>query len=67
MPTLRERLALQVSALQAERARIVRQAERNITDVDARLAVLAAADRVITTEVEQAYVALLALGLVKEI
>lgn len=67
MLSLRDRLGKQVDELVAEKARIESQAAKNIAEVDAKLAVLAEADKVVTKEVEQAYVALLALGLVREI
>lgn len=65
--SLIERLDAQVEMLQAERKRILDQAATNVGTVEIQLATLAAARKAITPEVEQAYGALLALKMIKEI
>jgi hypothetical protein len=67
MATLTDRIDAQVSALNAERARIEAQHEENLAAVDAKLAVLAAAKKLITRDLEQAYTALLGFGLIREV
>ena len=67
MATLTERLDKQIAALTDEYARIERQSVADLADVAAKLAVLEKSKSAITKEVEQAYVALLGLGLIKEI
>ena len=67
MATLRERLSAHVRGLQAERRRIQETATRDVAAVDEKLAVLSGAEQVITPEVEQAYTALVALGLIREV
>lgn len=67
MPTLIERLDIQVAALQAERERIKAQAATDLAAVTAKLGELQKARLAITADVEQAYAALRALKLIQEI
>ena len=65
--TLAARIAVQIDALQAEKARIQEQAKLNLAEVDAKLATLRNAKQAMTPQVEQAYLALVASGLLREI
>jgi len=67
MASLTDRFAVAIAALKAERERIVVQAAENIAEVDARLDVLAEAQKLVTKELEGAYAGLLRLGLIREI
>lgn len=67
MPTLIERLDIQVAALQAERERIKTQAATDLAAVNTKLAELVKARAAITADVEQAYAALRTLKLIQEI
>ena len=67
MATLTERLDARITALTAERARIEAQHAQNLSEVDGRLEILAAAKKAVTKEIEGAYVALVAAGLIQEV
>jgi hypothetical protein len=67
MPTLTESLDAQIALLKAERDRIESQAAENLADVDRKLAALRGARKSITKDVEAAYDALLALGLIQQV
>lgn len=67
MPTLTERLDIQVAALQTERERIKTQAASDLAAVNGKLAELQKARLAITADVEQAYASLRTLKLIQEI
>lgn len=66
MPTLIERLTVQIDALTVEKQRIVSQGQADMAAVNEKLAALRQARSVITPEVEAAYNALKAMGIFKE-
>lgn len=65
MPTLSERIAWELDALKAEKDRLKVQFDANLADVDAKLAVLREAKRVVTKDVEAAYDALCRAKLIR--
>ena len=67
MGVLLDRLQRELAELGAERDRIEAQAVRDLAQVDTKMAVLGDAAKVITTEVEASYAALLRLGLIAEV
>lgn len=66
MATIVERLDAQTTALLAERARIVGQAERDLAAVDQKLGALRDARPAFTKTVEDAFAALKSAGVIKE-
>lgn len=66
MPTLVERLDVQIAAQVAEKQRLVAQAQADAAAVDVKLAALRAAKRAMTAEIEAAYAQLTTMGLFKE-
>ena len=67
MATLTERLDARIAVLTTERSRIEAQAVTDLASVDARLAILTGAKAAVTPDIEQAYVALIAAGLIKAV
>lgn len=66
MPTLVERLDVNIAALQAEKARIRDAAAADLAAVDVKIAALTNAKATLTPEVERSYAQLRAMGLFKE-
>lgn len=67
MATLTERIDAQLAALKAERDRIQAQVATDLASVDTKIATLKGAKRLLSPELEQAYTALLALNLIREV
>lgn len=67
MATLTERIDAQIAALKAEKDRIQAQVETDVAAVEEKLAALRGAKKLMSVELEQAYTALLALGLIREV
>jgi hypothetical protein len=67
MGKLTDLLAAKLSDLQASRARAVSNHMRELAAVDAQIAQLQAASAVVTRQVEGAYDALLAMGLIQPV
>jgi hypothetical protein len=67
MPTLAERITAQLATLADERARLAASYTEQVAALDEQEAALRGASKLLSRELEGAYVALLKLKLIKEV